>query len=116
MPTPTNDGIILATAVDKINTFVENADNWNKKLDELSKDSQFHAQLVKDVAAFIKKIDNPEKAVENQKNTMGQQAARLKMKDDLVTKVKDIQTKLNKVEQDLKEKTRLSLLRTGSLS
>ena len=97
VPTPTNDGIILATAIDKINTFVENADNWNKKLDELSKDSQFYAQLAKDVAASIKKIDNLEKAVENQKNTMGQQAARLKIKDDLVTKVKDIQTKLNNV-------------------
>ena len=56
VPTPTNDGIILATAIDKINTFVENADNWNKKLDELSKDSQFYAQLAKDVAASIKKL------------------------------------------------------------
>ena len=35
VPTPTNDGLILATAIDKINTFIENADTWNKKLDEL---------------------------------------------------------------------------------
>ena len=40
---------ILATAIDKINTFLENAGAWNKKLDELFKDSQSHAQLAPDM-------------------------------------------------------------------
>ena len=39
----------LNDSPDKINTFLENAGAWNKKLDELFKDSQSHAQLAPDM-------------------------------------------------------------------
>ena len=42
------DALVPPTAIEKINTFVESTDAWNKKLDELSKDSHFHAKLAKD--------------------------------------------------------------------
>ena len=40
----------ISKRVAKLETFLENAGAWNKKLDELFKDSQSHAQLAPDMA------------------------------------------------------------------
>ena len=48
----------LNDSPDKINTFLENAGAWNEKLDELFKDSQLQAQLVKDMAESYPDLKN----------------------------------------------------------
>ena len=48
----------LNDSPDKINKFLENVGAWNEKLDELFKDSQLQAQLVKDMADSYPDLKN----------------------------------------------------------
>ena len=80
---------ILATAIEKINTFLENAGAWNKKLVELFKDSQSHAQLIKDMADSYKDLKNLAEALENQ----------IERDKDLKQEMEGLKTNISEIEK-----------------